>query len=104
MSTPARLATRLVATLCLLLALVTAEAMASAGRIADLDRAYNSAATTLQANCVSLSEAVDRVRRQHGGRIISAETRRSGNRDVHHIKVLTPDNKVKTVRVNGCRR
>ncbi len=49
----------------------------------------------------SLNEAVEQVRRQYKGRIVSAETRRSGNRDVHHIKVLTEDGKVKTVKVNG---
>lgn len=49
----------------------------------------------------SLSEAVEQVRRQYNGRIVSAETRMSGNREVHYIKVLTEDGKVKTVRVNG---
>ncbi|HLT91977.1 MAG TPA: hypothetical protein VKZ85_13660 [Woeseiaceae bacterium] len=49
----------------------------------------------------SLSEAVERVRRQYRGRIVSAETHVSGNREVHVIKVLTEDGKVKTVRVPG---
>lgn len=49
----------------------------------------------------SLSEAIAQVRRQTKGRILSAETRVSGNREVHHIKVLTKDGKVKTVRVPG---
>ena len=49
----------------------------------------------------SLSEAVEQVRRQYGGRIISAETQVSGGREVHVIKVLTDDGKVKTVRVQG---
>ena len=52
----------------------------------------------------SLSEAVDQVRRQTKGRILSAETRVSGNREVHHIKVLTKDGKVKTHKVRGRRR
>lgn len=55
-----------------------------------------------QKNCLSLGEAVARVRRQYNGRIVSAETRRSGNREVHHIKVLTEDGKVKTERIPGC--
>jgi uncharacterized membrane protein YkoI len=55
-----------------------------------------------QNNCVSLSEAVERVRRQYNGRIVSAETHKSGNREVHQIKVLTDDGKVKTVRIPGC--
>lgn len=49
----------------------------------------------------SLGEAVERVRRQYNGRIVSAETRVSGNREVHVIKVLTEDGKVKTVRIPG---
>ena len=55
-----------------------------------------------QSGGVSLSQAVEQVRRQYNPqRVISAETKRSGNREVHHIKILTRDNKVKTVRVNG---
>ena len=52
----------------------------------------------------SLSEAVEQVRRQTGGRILSAETRIQGNREVHHIKVLMKDGKVKTHRVQGRKR
>jgi translation initiation factor IF-1 len=49
----------------------------------------------------SLGEAVGRVRRQYNGRIVSAETRVSGNREVHVIKVLTEDGKVITERIPG---
>jgi hypothetical protein len=49
----------------------------------------------------SLNEAVEMVRRQYNGRIVSAETRVNGNREVHIIKVLTEDGKVKTVRIPG---
>jgi uncharacterized membrane protein YkoI len=52
----------------------------------------------------SLSEAVAQVRRQTKGQILSAETRVSGNREVHHIKVLTKDGKVKTHKVQGRKR
>lgn len=54
-----------------------------------------------QSNGMSLAEAVEQVRRQYNGRIVSAETKRSGNREVHHIKVLTEDGKVKTVQIPG---
>ena len=57
-----------------------------------------------QSNGKSLSEAVEQVRRQTGGRILSAETKVEGGREVHHIKVLTKDGKVKTHRVQGRRR
>lgn len=53
----------------------------------------------------SLSQAVDEVRRRGNvERIISAETRVSGGREVHHIKVLTRDGKVRTVTVQGRQR
>jgi len=53
---------------------------------------------------VSLNEAVEQVRRQYpNGRIISAETKVSGGREVHHIRVMV-DGKVKTVKVNGPKR
>ena len=53
----------------------------------------------VQAGCMTLSHAIDSVRR--GGnveRIISAETRGG----THHIKVLTKDGKVRTHRIPGC--
>ncbi|MEL6198616.1 MAG: PepSY domain-containing protein [Pseudomonadota bacterium] len=50
---------------------------------------------------VSLEEAVRRVRKQYGGRIVSAETKTSGGRRVHVIKVLTKDGRVRTVRINA---
>lgn len=52
----------------------------------------------------SLSEAVEQVRRQTNGRIISAETKVKNGREVHHIKVLTKDGKVKTHKVQGRKR
>ena len=58
-----------------------------------------------QGGCKSLSEAVEQVRRKTNGRIINAETRvNKGGREVHHIKVLTKDGKVKTQKVQGCKR
>jgi hypothetical protein len=49
----------------------------------------------------TLSEAVEQVRRQYKGRIVSAETTVSGKREIHLIKVLTEDGKVKTIRIPG---
>ena len=57
-----------------------------------------------QGGCKSLAEAVEQVRRQTGGRIISATTQVKNGREVHQVKVLTDDGKVKTHRVQGCRR
>jgi uncharacterized membrane protein YkoI len=41
-----------------------------------------------------LSEAVDDVRRETGGRILSAKTIRKEGLFMHRIKVLTPDQRV----------
>ena len=57
----------------------------------------------MQCNGVSLSQAVEQVRRQYNGRIVGAETQVNGNCEVHVIKVLMQDGKVKTVRVPGKR-
>ena len=53
---------------------------------------------------MSLSQAIESVRSRTGGRVVSAETRVKGGREVHYIKVLTKDGKVKTHKVNGRRR
>jgi len=57
----------------------------------------------LQSGGMTLDQAVEQVRRQYKGRIVSAETRVKGGRETHIIKVLTDDGKVKTVRVPGRR-
>jgi uncharacterized membrane protein YkoI len=59
---------------------------------------------TAQNDGMTLSEAVEQVRRQTNGRIISAETKISNGREVHHIKVLTKDGKVKTHKIQGRKR
>ena len=58
----------------------------------------------VQNGCMSLSEAVESVRRSTDGRIVSAETKTKNGSDVHHIKVLTKDGKVKTHKISGCKR
>ena len=50
---------------------------------------------------MTLSEAVESVRPSTNGRIGGAVTRTSGGREVHHIKVLTKDGKVKTHKIPG---
>ena len=53
---------------------------------------------------MTLNEAIERCRRRGDvERIISAETRREGNRQVHVIKYLTKDNKVRTRKYDGPR-
>ena len=55
----------------------------------------------VQNDGMTLSEAVESVRRSTDGRIVSAETKTKGGREVHHIKVLTKDGKVKTHKISG---
>ena len=43
---------------------------------------------------ISLDDAVAQVRRETGGRILSAKTIHQGGALVHRIKVLTPDKQV----------
>lgn len=61
-------------------------------------------AQATQRGCTTLSQAVEQVRRRTNGRIVGAETRMSGNREVHVVRVLTDDGKVKTHRIPGCTR
>lgn len=98
-------------TLNLLLAMSLVTAPLVSAQAFDLEQALRETATGYDAATdqsyrvvnggKTLSQAIDEVRRKTNGRIVSAETRRSGNREVHHIKVLTKDGKVKTHRVNG---
>ena len=48
---------------------------------------------------VDLQDAVERVQRQTGGRILSAETVRSGRQKLYRVKVLTPEGRVQVVTV-----
>lgn len=81
----------------LALGLLPALATASPGRAAQ----QTAAIVLAQQDGPSLSEAVEQVRRQYNGRIVSASTEVRGNREVHVIKVLTEDGKLKTVRIPG---
>lgn len=57
-----------------------------------------------QGNGMSLSQAVDSVRRRGNvERIVSAQTRVEGDREVHHIRYMTKDGKVRTTKVRGRR-
>ena len=55
--------------------------------------------TVAQASSMSLDQAVAKVRRETGGRILSAETVSENGKKVHRIKVLTKDNKVRVITI-----
>ena len=92
-------------TACLLAMLATAGQAAQVTAATGVRQAQNGAPehAAFQRGGVTLSQAVEQVRQQYGGRIISAETKVSGGRETHVIKVLTDDGKVKTVRIPGKR-
>ena len=87
---------------------VTAQAFDVEEALRELQERYDAGSQpdyrATQGGGKTLSEAIEQVRRQTNGRILSAETKVKGNREVHHIKVLTKDGKVKTVKVQGRRR
>ena len=77
-------------------------AVADAGIELQVQDVQNTGLLATQGNGMSLSQAVESVRRRGDvERVISAETKTSGGRDVHYIRVMTKDGKVKTYKVNG---
>ncbi len=54
-----------------------------------------------QSNGPTLSEAVEMVKRQCKCRIVSAETKISGGREVHYIRFMTRDGTVKERAIQG---
>jgi tagatose-1,6-bisphosphate aldolase len=51
---------------------------------------------------MTLDQAIESVRRRGDvDRILSAETRRDGDREMHYIRYLTRDGKVKTAKIRG---
>lgn len=51
------------------------------------------------AQAVTLSEAIEQVRRQTSGQILKAETVNEGGRIIHVIRVLTDDGRVQIFRI-----
>jgi uncharacterized membrane protein YkoI len=54
-----------------------------------------------QKNELSLEQAAARVRKETGGRVLSARTQNRNGHTVHRIKVLMPSGHVKIVRVDA---
>jgi uncharacterized membrane protein YkoI len=57
------------------------------------------AAPALEAANLSLQEAIAKVERETHGKVLSAETKRSGSRAIYRIKVLTRDGRVQVIEV-----
>ena len=56
-------------------------------------------APALRAATMSLQEAIAKVERETHGKVLSAETKRSGSRSIYRIKVLTRDGRVQVIEV-----
>lgn len=50
---------------------------------------------------ISLDQAVQQVRQETGGRVLSADSVRQGDRLVHRIKVLTPSGHVRVYTIDA---
>ncbi|HEX4480027.1 MAG TPA: PepSY domain-containing protein [Rudaea sp.] len=57
------------------------------------------AAPVLHAATLSLQDAIAKVERDTHGKVLSAETKRTGNGAVYRIKVLTRDGRVQVIEV-----
>jgi|GEM_PF-2696901 len=53
------------------------------------------------AHADSLEQAVEQVKRNTNGKILSANTVREGKRNVHNVRVLTQQGRVKRIRVDA---
>ncbi len=57
------------------------------------------AASGAYAAVMTLQDAIAKVEHDTHGKVLSAETKRTGNRSVYRIKVLTPDGHVQVIEV-----
>jgi uncharacterized membrane protein YkoI len=51
------------------------------------------------AAAMTMQDAIAKVERDTHGKVLSAETKRTGNRSVYRIKVLTRDGRVQVIEV-----
>lgn len=57
-------------------------------------------ALELAAGAVTLQQAAAKVRKQHGGKVVKAETRTRNGKPVHHIRIVK-DGRVKTLIIDA---
>jgi hypothetical protein len=57
-------------------------------------------ATTAWAK-LSLQQAVEKVERETGGKVLAAETVSVGQQQIHRIKVLTRDGQVRVIQISS---
>jgi uncharacterized membrane protein YkoI len=49
----------------------------------------------------SLDEAIALVKKKHVGTVVRAETIQQGDRTIHRVRLLTPDDRVRTIEVDA---
>jgi len=76
--------------------LLTGSVMAQSASTTESDRLILAAQQQ-----ISLDQAIAQVRKQTGGRILSANTSSKGGGKTHNIKVLMPNGVVRVIRVNA---
>jgi uncharacterized membrane protein YkoI len=54
-----------------------------------------------QGRYTSLDQAVSEARERYDGRVLSADTEQRGGREAHNIRILTPDGRVKNLRMDA---
>jgi uncharacterized membrane protein YkoI len=59
------------------------------------------AASAQHGRYTSLDQAVSEARERYSGRVLSAETEQRGGRESHNIRILTPDGRVKNLRMDA---
>jgi len=59
------------------------------------------APATAPAAATTLKDAIAKVKRETGAKVLSAETRHSGKQTVYRIKVLTHEGQVKVIEVHA---
>lgn len=57
------------------------------------------AAGSVSAAPITMRDAIKKVQRETGAKVLSAETKHTGKRTVYRIKVLTHDGQVKVIEV-----
>ncbi len=87
-------------TLLVLLIMSIAGTVTAARLPVELTPEFGSEPMVLAGNTVSLQQAAARVKQNHGGKVVKAETRTRGGRQVHHIRLIN-NGRVKTVLIDA---
>ncbi|MEH6579541.1 MAG: PepSY domain-containing protein [Amphritea sp.] len=80
--------------------LLGSSVLAPSGAIAEQNPGITESALVVAGGGISLQQAAGKARKQHGGKVIKAETVSQGGRKVHQIR-LVKDGRVSTVNIDA---